>query len=390
MIGTDRERGIRVSPWQDIFQQSVSRAAIRARFAAYIAVLLVPASFLLVATDVQAADATSVYTARVPVDSNNPQSRERAYEAALSQILLRITGSQNELLPEQVKELLPNPSRYVMQYRPGEDDTLWVTLDGQAIERELRQAGYTVWGGDRPLTLIWLAVDWGEGEREIVASDDPEQDAAEGRSIDRNRLLRERVQEVALARGVPVAFPLLDAQELETVSFSDIWGGFNDRLLEASRRYGANSILVGRVRPDTVERNRWSYFFGDEQREWTGEPEQVINLLADTLAAQFAISGNAPLESISLTVSGVDSIAAYGAVHSFIQSLDMIENLAIDSVSGNRIRYEVQAHGGRERLQRALGFSSILEVDDSFDRPISADSYPGPAALEYRYRPDRP
>jgi len=342
---------------------------------------------LLAAANVTAADPSSLYTARVAVDAANPQSRERAYEAALLQVLLRITGPQNALPPDRIKEWFPNPSRYVMQYRPGEGNTLWVTLDGGTLEQVLRQAGYTVWGADRPLTVVWLAVDWGEGEREIVASDDPERDVAQSRSIDRNRLLRERVQEVALERGVPVVFPLLDAQELEAVSFSDIWGGFNDRLLEASRRYGANSVLVGRVRPDTAQRNRWTYFFGGERREWTGEPEEAINLLANTLAEQFAISSNAPLESISLTVSGINSIAAYGEVHSFMQNLQGIERLAVETVSGDRIRYQVEAHGGRERLQRSLDFSRILEVDDSFNRALVADTEPEPSMLEYRYRP---
>lgn len=344
------------------------------------------ALILLAAPGVGAADSADLYTARVPIDARNPQSRERAYEAALSQVLLRITGPQNALPAEQVKEWFPNPSRYVMQYRPGEENTLWVTLDGETLERVLRDAGYTVWGADRPLTLVWVAVDWGEGEREIVASDDPERSAAESRSIDRNRLLRERVQEVALERGVPVAFPLLDAEELEKVSFSDIWGGFNDRLVEASRRYGANSILVGRVRPDSAEQNRWSYFFGGERREWTGEPEEAINLLADTLAEQFAISGDAPLQSISLTVSGIDSVAAYAEVQSYMQNLQGIEHLAIETVSGDRIRYQVEAHGGRERLERTLSFSRILQPDDAFDRPLLASADPEPSMLEYRYR----
>ena len=344
------------------------------------------AVFLLGASVVNAADSSYLYTARVPMEPNNPQSRERAYEVALSQVLLRITGQQNALPPEQIKEWFPNPARYVMQYRPGEDDTLWVTLDGATLERVLRDAGYTVWGADRPLTLVWLAVDWGEGEREIVAADDPDRNLAEARSIDRNRLLRERIQDVALERGLPIAFPLLDAEELELVSFSDIWGGFNDAVLEASRRYGANSVLVGRLRADTVERNRWSYFIGGERREWTGEPEEAINMLADTLAEQFAVSGDAPLESISLTISGINSVEAYGQVHSFMQNLQGIEHLAIDSVSGDRIQYQVEAHGGRERLQRSLGFSRMLEPDDSFDRPFVASADPGSAALEYRYR----
>ena len=65
--------------------------------------------------------------------------------------------------PEMVELLFPNPSAYIVQFRPGEDDTLWVSFDGDAIERVLRQAGQTVWGSDRPLTLVWLAVDWGQG-----------------------------------------------------------------------------------------------------------------------------------------------------------------------------------------------------------------------------------
>jgi hypothetical protein len=141
------------------------------------------------------------------------------------------------------------------------------------------------------------------------------------------------------------------------------------------------------VRPDTAQRNRWTYFFGGERREWTGEPEEAINLLADTLAEQFAISGSAPLESISLTVSGINSIAAYAEVHSFMQNLQGIERLAVETVSGDRIRYQVEAHGGRERLQRSLDFSRILQADDSFNGAVVAGSTPEPSMLEYRYRP---
>lgn len=364
------------------------RPARRPRFA-HIATIIAALATLLIAVDeLPAAEASSLYTARVPANPNDPQSRARAYDVALKQVLLRLTGSQNALAPEQIEEWFPNPDRYVMQYRPGEDNTLWVTLDGDALERVLRQAGQTIWGGDRPLTLVWLAVDWGQGEREIVAAeDDVERNAAESRSIDRNRLLRERVQEIAMERGVPVAFPLLDAEERRSVSFSDIWGGFNEQLIEASRRYGANSVLVGRIRPSVVERNRWSYYFGDQRREWSGEPEEAINLLADTLAAQFAISGNEPLRALSLTISGIESLSAYGAVHSYIESLDVIDEMAIDAVSGDRISYQVKAHGGRERLERALAFSRILEADDSFDSPLSANPHPEADALEYRYRP---
>ena len=69
---------------------------------------------------------------------------------------------------------------------PGEDNTLWVSFDGEAIERTLREAGQTVWGIDRPLTLVWLAVDWGRGEREVIAADDPERSRDQARSRKRS------------------------------------------------------------------------------------------------------------------------------------------------------------------------------------------------------------
>jgi len=280
--------------------------------------------------------------------------------------------------PERVDLLFPTPASYVVQFRPGEDDTLWVSFDGEAVERALRQAGQTVWGSDRPLTLVWLAVDWGQGEREIIGADDPERSRDEARSIDRNRLLRQRVLDIAERRGLPVVFPLLDTEDLQNVSFSDIWGGFDDALLEASTRYQANSILVGRVRPSTSQRNRWRYYFSGEERNWNGEPELVVSLVADVLAAEFAISGDAPMEAIELRIAGIDSVEAYGAVQTLLSGLTVVESFAITEVEGDRIRYRVEVHGGADRLSRALRFNGLIE-ENGFNSPD--------AGLEFFFSP---
>ena len=329
----------------------------------------------------------SLYTVQVPLKPNSPDARDEAYRAALAQVLTRITGSREALRPDQIGAQFPDPARYVLQFRAGEDDSLWVTLDGRAIERVLMSAGESVWGNDRPLTLVWLAVDWGQGEREIVAVDDVQRSSSESRSIDRNRLLRERVQEIAEQRGIPIVFPLLDIEDRENVSFSDIWGGFGERLQSASERYDAGSILVGRVRADTTQRSRWSHYFGGEQREWTGDPEEVVHLLADTLAAQFAISGDQVPATVPITVTGIDSVVAYGTVQAYLQNLALIEKLSIQSVTGDRIHYSATAHGGRERLQRALRFARHLEPVDSLLPTGSSGDITPADALTFRYRP---
>lgn len=350
--------------------------------------LLVAAALIFGNADpVGAVPVPSLYTVQVPLQPNNSDARNEAYRAALAQVLTRITGSRDALRPDEISEQFPDAARYVLQFRAGEDDTLWVTLDGRAIERVLTAADKSVWGDDRPLTLVWLAVDWGQGEREIVAVDDVQRSSSESRSIDRNRLLRERVQEIAELRGIPIVFPLLDIEDRENVSFSDIWGGFGERLQAASERYDATSILVGRVRADTTQRNRWSHYFGGEQREWTGEPEEVVHLLADTLAAQFAISGDQVPETVTITVSGIDSVVAYGTVQAYLQNLAQIQELSIQSVTGDRIHYSATAHGGRERLQRALSFARHLEPVDSPAPTSSTGNLTHADALTFRYRP---
>lgn len=305
-----------------------------------------------------------LYTVQVATDPNDPDSQNVAYEYALREILIRMTGSERAADSEELAGIFPTPAQYVLRYRRGESDSLVVTLDGPAIEALLRRAGQPVWGTDRPLTLVWLAVDWGMGEREIVGSDDAARAAARSRSIDRNRLLRERVIATAKRRGIPVLFPLLDAEDRENVSFSDIWGGFDDALLAASRRYSTTSILVGRVRGEDLYRNRWNYYFGGQRLEWTGGPETAVNLLADALAEQFAFAGNAPVENVLLTISGVDSVSAYGSVQKLLADLSVIDDFQVDTVAGGDIRFQVRVRGGAERLKSALEFSGVLQRAD--------------------------
>lgn len=331
----------------------------------------------------QAVEVPTLFTAEVPLDEESDQPRNDAYKAALLEVLKRISGSDLSSNFELIDELFPRPASYVTQFRPGADDSLWVSFDGDAIEKVLRGAGQIVWGSDRPLTLVWLAVDWGRGEREIIAADNPGESRHRSRSIDRNRLLRERMLEIAQSRGLPLAFPLLDTTDLKNVAFSDIWGGFHERILDASRRYEANSILIGRVRASSSQRNRWTYFFGGEERNWTAPPEVIVGRIADLLAAEFAVGGDAPLEMVALSVSGVGSVDDYGSVQQLLAGVSLIENFRIEEVIGDTVRYQIEVRGGVDRLRRALRFAGLLEQETVF---VDGILQPDPlSALQFFY-----
>jgi uncharacterized protein len=341
---------------------------------------------------------TSLYSVQVPLEQGEADEHTTAYRKALTEVLVRVIGSTAEAESDEIALLFPNPSQFVSQYRPGQDDTLIVTMDGKAIERVLRQSGKNVWGTDRPLTLVWLAVDWGMGEREIVGADDQDPLVAAPRPVDRNKILRERVQEVAMRRGVPVVFPIMDTEDLENVGFGDIWGGFDEQLIEASARYEATSVLVGRIRPDSLQPHRWTWHLDGQRLDWQGEPEDAIELLADSLAVRDGIRGDERPETIRLTISGIDSVISYGRVQRYLENLRVIDRLMVKTVSANRVVYEVDVQGDVQRLDKALASSSILvPVEPSYAVDTgSAGSFgqglqlpDEPHSLNYLLRPDR-
>lgn len=341
---------------------------------------------VMVAVPAFAADVTSLYTAEVPFEQGAGDAREDAYDAALRQVLVRISGSELGNDPALYRSLFPDPSAYVVQFQPGPDDTLLVTFDGAALEKTLRDANQTVWGGDRPLTLVWLAVDWGQGEREIIGAADSGREPDDARSLNRNRQLRERILEIAAERGLPVAFPLLDSEDMAQVQFSDIWGGFDEQVVAASARYDVNSILLGRVQASGSAQNRWTYRFGDAERQWTGSPESVMAQVSELLAAEFAIGGSEPLRSVVLSIDGITGVDAYGDVQKMLAQVNVIDSFALTEVAGDRVQYRVSAHGGAARLARALRFEGLIEQEriDMSDFNVDDDDVD---SLEFFYNP---
>ena len=341
------------------------------------------AALILSAAPAYAVDVPTLYSAEVSLDEESDNPREDAYRAALIEVLTRVSGSMLSGNDEAIDELFPVPAAYVTQFRPGVEETLWVSFDGEAIERVLRAGGQTVWGSERPLTLVWLAVDWGQGVREIIAADDADRLPQQARSIDRNRLLRERILEIAEKRGLPLAFPLLDTADLQSVTFSDIWGGFDERIIDASKRYAANSVLIGRIRPSSSQRNRWTYVFAGQTLSWTGPPEAVVEQIADMLAAEFAVGGNAPLERVALNVSGVETVDAYGSLQTLLSGVSLIESYNISEVAGDIVSYQIEVRGGVDRLRRALRFAGLLEIEGRSD----FDNLASGSALDFFYSP---
>lgn len=324
------------------------------------------ACLLWIAPLVSAAAAASLFESEVVVSSQSPAERGSALRAALIEVLVRVAGRNDVLATEPARALLADPGKLVQQYRyytrPDSQPPvllLWVRFDEASIRQGLQQQGVSYWGQERPDTLVWLAVE-DRGRRYVAAADD---------DTDVHR----QVELAARQRGVPVVFPLMDLEDQSRARFTDIWGGFFDNVLLASERYRPQAVLIGRLNRGASGgwSARWNLQVGSEPRAWTDTrgdlaqlSQQGIDTAADILAAQFAVAGSGSggnNNSVTIEVSGVDSLADYARINAYLETLTSVAGLQLTQVSGSTLQYALQLNGSLQDLTRTVSIGSVLE-----------------------------
>ncbi len=322
---------------------------------------------LATAQSLRAAEVSDLYTAQVAWEPGT--RRDGAYRAALRAVLVKATGARSSLGTADVSDLLSRASALVLGYREGPNDTLWVSFDGRALMAELDGLGLPIWEADRPLTLVWLAVDKGRGDREILSASEPSVDSVTARRADPTDFFRERLRKIASERGLPIAFPLMDAEDQQLVSVADVQGGFTDQILQASQRYRATSILIGRASTRQADRIEWRWVFGTDQSQFRGSVETAGHRVADRMAELFAISGGTNEESLSLLVSGVRTVADYGRLNQRLESLPQVRSHQLQTVANGELEYRLTVIGGIERFREALGRDNAIEPVEMLSAP---------------------
>lgn len=327
-----------------------------------------------------AARVTDLYAAQVPSEGGVTSGLSGSFDNALRTVLLKVTGHRGVTADPAVMNQFAAADSYVEQYRTNPDGTIWVRFDQVALRRVLDGLGQPVWGEERPLTLVWLVMDYGSGTRDILAAGsgverEPDLFATPSPAGDPERqvAVREILQTTAAERGLPVILPLVDSEELAVVSISDVWGGFTESLVLASRRYGVDALLVGRARVRSVENAqvRWTLMLGEERFDWDGDIASGPDHIADFFAARLATSSSASGQ-MRLRVDGVNSLDDYGRLSRYLSALDVIEEYSVDEVTDQTMVFSLLVRGDADRLMRSIALRQVLQpIDDSQGGVIS-------------------
>lgn len=323
-----------------------------------------------------AATFENLYTVTVPLGfelaEGQPRLTEDDYvELAMGRLLTRVTGRTEAMRDPLLGELVSNAPQYVVQRGYPDRDHLLVTFDARAVEDALVQRNQPIWGEERPLTLLWVAFDDGFGGRGVLAAGPPDMPRSETLA-GLEQQLRAALQSAASDRGLPIALPLWDGQDRSAVDFIDVWGGFSDRLVEASARYGADAVLNGRVR--LTERGfdvQWTLLRGRGQFILPGGTLGTgLEQLADRFAGEFSSIGGALMARIS--VVDVETLEDYGRVMRYVEGLSVLDAVDVEDFAGRTLTLRVAARGGTGVLERVLTLGSVLRA-----LPSTTDARPG-------------
>lgn len=309
----------------------------------------------------QAARVDNLYGATVEMPAGARNSMNAAFDLALAEVLVKVTG-QPGAGDAAVRKALPSGASLVQQYSRLPENRIRAQFDPRAIRKALDSAGLPVWGEDRPLVAVWLAADAGGGRRVLLSSES----SSEFDAADPLQPVREAVTDTAERRGLPVVIPLMDAQDLSLVSFTDVWGDFRTPVMQASERYRAEAVLIGRTRNlDPLEdRVRWSLTMGADQVSWEGDAASGPARAAEYLAQRFATTASSA-DSLRVLIKNVDSLEKYGQLKRYFASLNIVEEATLARVNGTELEFDLVVRGDQQRLERSLERNASLQPASS-------------------------
>lgn len=303
---------------------------------------------------------SGLYQTTVIVADESIPSRTLALKKAMQQVLVKLSGDIGIANQSGAQEIINRSQDYVQQFRykqSQEELEILVKFDESALNMAMRTYALTLWGRERPAVVVWM-VNETENGRQMV-------------SMEESSELLSSLEKAASTRGVPLIFPLFDLEDSSQLSVADVWAGFKDPIINASRRYQADAILIGKLSPSgfTGLETQWTLFLDEQSSNWTAQGElselvltESINRLADALAIRYANISNSGSELLEVTVSNIYNLQDYASTLVYLESLQAVTDVMVKQVNQGEVIFELVSHGGRLAINQSIKLGSVLQL----------------------------
>lgn len=340
---------------------------------------------------VQANDLAEV---RVLVKDESSKERNVGIAQGLGKVLVRISGQSNILATDGAQAILKQANQYMLQYSYEsltpehkavffeENDEvanpdienyealknsnsiklLKLRFDQSVLVKRLQDQGFPVWLDQRPALLLWWVRE-DQGARKVISDTENEVFSSESKISSAFYYASEQ-------KGLTIKLPLMDIQDQQSISVSEIWGGFEEHLQTASKRYQVSTYVNGR---SYYENGKWHaswhlYLFGEKIAFESSDVsiyalhQRVVNSIAEYLASEYAISGANAENHLLLQVSGIRDINSYAALEDYFGRLVVIDSFSLVTVNGEQLTYLLSIKEDFEKLEKIFSFEKKIVV----------------------------
>lgn len=299
----------------------------------------------------QAATDTQLYEVTLSVPDESTSARNAAMAEGLAQVMVRISGDSDILQ----KLTRPEASGYVKQFRylagagSSASRRLWLQYNATRVMDYLRKHGAPIWGDQRVVSVVWLAVRDGNNQYLLKSG--------------KTSALKKRAEKLFEQRGIPVIWPKYDKQDRLSLTFADVWGGFSSPLLQASSRYGSGSVLAGKMAWDGREwsidwslmgehiTGRWSARDSKYEKVLTDSINQVANSMGQHYALLEAMDGQ-NAGNVVLEIDNVTSLPDFARLQKYLANLQAVQQVQLAEIGSQHARFNLTL---RSRVEDFLG-----------------------------------
>ncbi len=368
---------------------SIIHAMISLNPRSSLAHLLVVLLLMLAAPSCFGLQVEGLYEYRVVVENESDAERNRAFRDALEAVLLKVTGERRWLQSPVLQQAIGNAQSYVeaISYSSEVEEILpdVIVQDQRGVEitnfsvssvpenREQRyidvsfaqsllddllaSADIPIWDSNRPSVLVWMALQNNEGGRSMMTADS-------------NPQIISLMKNFAAERGLPIIFPVLDFEDRRALTEDAVWALDEEAIRNASDRYGADSVLSGRLH-FTVSGELvglWQFIFQGQVEVFDGFDEELapylnepLDRITNQLASYFAIvPETGSLQIVRLRVEGIKNLSAYSALLTYIGSLGLVENVSTAEFDGQRLELNLRLLGDAQQLHEVIALDRDL------------------------------
>ncbi|MGX5913861.1 DUF2066 domain-containing protein [Aliidiomarina sp. Khilg15.8] len=325
-----------------------------------------------------AAEVTDLFESQVAVESQSRDDRQAALGEAFGKVLVKVSGQQDVVEISGIGRELNRATDYLVQYGyQTQRGQLYLRaqFDERRVESLLREHSATFWSARRPNIMLWIAKENGTSIQ------------LAGRDDDMTLIPALRAQ--AAERGLPVSFPLLDLDDRMLVAPSDVWGRFGTPVLAATKRYGADGILMLRVQEtaDDMIEAQWTLIVGNVRRNGQSEAADsealgvaVIDSVTNRVAAQYAVTfGGGESSEFTIRILNLQDLERVLLVEDLLKRLASVERATLTRYHQGTAEFELHLIGDMSRALQAL------ELDNRMRRVEAPWGTTASPVLEYQW-----